>query len=65
MNMKIFLLGSVDIFQARVTEGSEIFLELTVQIKSYLMNGEQNVVYDIRVPASKWSLGQLSTPFQA
>ena len=65
MNMKIFLLGSVDIFQETVTEGIEIFLELTIQNKSYLMNGEQNVVYDIRVPASKWSLGQLSTPFQA
>ena len=63
--MKIFLLGSVDIFQETVTEGIEIFLELTVQNKSYLMNGEQNVVYDIRVPASKWSLGQLSTPFPA
>ena len=65
MNMKIFPFGSVDIFQERVTEGIEIFLELTIQNQSYLMNGEQNVVYDIRVPAIKWSLGHLSTPFQA
>ena len=65
MSMKIFPFGSVDIFQERVTQGIEIFLELTIQNKSYLMNGEQNVAYDIRVPASKWSLGHLSTPFQA